>query len=508
MTSPSLGIRFVRNVLWNFGGQLWSLGLAFFTTPYIVHRLGTDAYGLLMTVGIMTSYLWFMDLGLGGASVKYIAEHAARNEWDEVRRILWSSWIAYLFLGALAATVLVLITPLAVYRWFRIPPELQESAVAVFHLSALGFLVGMLNNAPAAIPRALQRFDIVNRISILIGTLQTLLAVGLLALGYSVRAVVAGNLAVAVLSLGIHVGVARRLFPQWGRPRLEAGILRRLIRFGGWLTVSSLAGPILVHLEKIILAHQISTAAVAYYTVPYSLVSRFWILSGAFSGALFPLFSSLHGSGFHTTVVDLNARVTRIVALLLLPLVIFCVVFGRDFLEFWMGPDFAARSTGALQILAIAMLVNAIAWSPYVMLQASGRPDLTAKFHLAELVVHLPLTLVFVRLWGVTGAALAWFFRVALDTSLIYGAAIRLYRLDWRSWVRAIAAPATGIMVATGVILGLSRELVPADWSSVRTLIIVGGSTMLITGISLWRWGLRRGEYRLLLQALGVRGER
>jgi O-antigen/teichoic acid export membrane protein len=173
-----------------------------------------------------------------------------------------------------------------------------------------------------------------------------------------------------------------------------------------------------------------------------------------------------------------------------------------------MGPDFAARSTGALQILAIAMLVNAIAWSPYVMLQASGRPDLTAKFHLAELVVHLPLTLVFVRLWGVTGAALAWFFRVALDTSLIYGAAIRLYRLDWRSWVRAIAAPATGIMVATGVILGLSRELVPADWSSVRTLIIVGGSTMLITGISLWRWGLRRGEYRLLLQALGVRGER
>jgi O-antigen/teichoic acid export membrane protein len=397
---------------------------------------------------------------------------------------------------------------LAVYRWFRIPPELQESAVAVFHLSALGFLVGMLNNAPAAIPRALQRFDIVNRISILIGTLQTLLAVGLLALGYSVRAVVAGNLAVAVLSLGIHVGVARRLFPQWGRPRLEAGILRRLIRFGGWLTVSSLAGPILVHLEKIILAHQISTAAVAYYTVPYSLVSRFWILSGAFSGALFPLFSSLHGSGFHTTVVDLNARVTRIVALLLLPLVIFCVVFGRDFLEFWMGPDFAARSTGALQILAIAMLVNAIAWSPYVMLQASGRPDLTAKFHLAELVVHLPLTLVFVRLWGVTGAALAWFFRVALDTSLIYGAAIRLYRLDWRSWVRAIAAPATGIMVATGVILGLSRELVPADWSSVRTLIIVGGSTMLITGISLWRWGLRRGEYRLLLQALGVRGER
>jgi O-antigen/teichoic acid export membrane protein len=363
----------------------------------------------------------------------------------------------------------------------------------------------MLNNAPAAIPRALQRFDIVNCISILIGTLQTLLAVVLLALGYSVRAVVAGNLAVAVLSLVINVAVARRLLPHWGLPRLDAAILRRLIRFGGWLTVSSLAGPILVHLEKVILAHQISTAAVAYYTVPYKLTSSFWVIPSAFGVALFPVFSSLHGSNLYSTIVDLNLRVTRVVTLLLLPLVIFFAVFGRDFVQFWMGPDFAARSTGALQILAIAMLVNAIAWSPSFMLLASGRPDLAAKFHVAELVVHLPLTLVFVRLWGVTGAALAWFFRVALDTSLIYGAAIRLYHLDWRLWVRAIAAPATGIMVATGVILGLSRELVPADWSPVRTLMIVGGSTMLITGISLWRWGLGRGEYRLLLQALGVR---
>jgi len=508
MTSSSLGIQFVRNVLWNFGGQLWSLGLAFFTTPYIVHKLGTDAYGLLMTVGVVTNYLWFMDLGLGGASVKYIAEHAARREWDEVRRILWSSWIAYLFLGTLAATALVLITPLAVHRLFRIPAELQESAVAVFHLSALGFLVGMLTNAPAAIPRALQRFDIVNRIAILVGTLQTLLTVGLLALGYSIRAVVAGNLAVAVLSLGIHIGVARRLFPHWGRPRLDAAILRRLTRFGGWLTVSSLAGPILVHFEKVMLAHQISTAAVAYYTVPYSLTSRFWIISGAFSASLFPLFSSLHGSGLHATTVDLNLRVTRVVVLLLLAPVIFFVVLGREFLQLWMGPDFAVRSTGALQILAIAILVNAVAWSPCVMLQATGRPDLTAKFHLAELLVHFPLTVVFVRLWGVTGAALAWFFRVALDTSLIYGAAVRLYHLDWRSWVRVIASPATGIMATTGVVLGLSRKLVPVDWSPVQTLMIVGGVSMIIAGISLWRWGLRGGEYRLLLQALGVREER
>jgi O-antigen/teichoic acid export membrane protein len=285
---------------------------------------------------------------------------------------------------------------------------------------------------------------------------------------------------------------------------LDAAILRRLVRFGGWLTVSSLAAPILVHFEKIILANQISTAAVAYYTVPYNLMSSFWIVPSAFGVALYPLFSSLHAWGLYSTIADLNLRITRVVVLVLLPLVIFFIVFGREFLQFWIGPDFAARSSVALQILAIAMLVNAVAWSPSFMLLASGRPDLTAKFHVAELLVHFPLTLVFVPVWGVTGAALTWFFRVALDTCLIYGAALRLYNLRWGSWVRAVASLAAYIMVTSGLFLGLSRELVSAGRSPGQIMVIGGGLSIVITVFFFWRWGLRRSEYRLLLQALGL----
>ena len=51
-----------RNAFWNFGGQAWAVALAFFTTPYVVHNLGADSYGLLMTVGVVTSYFAFSDL--------------------------------------------------------------------------------------------------------------------------------------------------------------------------------------------------------------------------------------------------------------------------------------------------------------------------------------------------------------------------------------------------------------------------------------------------------------
>src|SRR2546428_11138628 len=126
------GVRLARNVVWNFGGQGWSLVLALGFTPYIVHRLGTDAYGLLITVGIVTDYFWFMNLGLGQATVKYLAEHAAAEDWEQVRRIFWASAIVYVVLGSLAALGIVAAGSFLVDRWLTISPELHAVASSLF----------------------------------------------------------------------------------------------------------------------------------------------------------------------------------------------------------------------------------------------------------------------------------------------------------------------------------------------------------------------------------------
>jgi O-antigen/teichoic acid export membrane protein len=71
-------------------------------------------------------------------------------------------------------------------------------------------------------------------------------------------------------------------------------------------------------------------------------------------------------------------------------------------------------------------LVNALALVPFTLLQALGRPDVCAKFHLAELVLYVPMLLLSLRWWGITGAAAAWTVRVTLDAGLLLVAAGRL----------------------------------------------------------------------------------
>jgi O-antigen/teichoic acid export membrane protein len=268
------------------------------------------------------------------------------------------------------------------------------------------------------------------------------------------------------------------------------------------VTLSNLVGPLLVHLEKFALASLVSASAVAYYIIPYNIVTRLYIIPSAFTGALFPLFSSLHGIGKREVNVDVNLRVIRYTMMFLTVPVLFFIVFGQDFLQLWMGLEFARESTNALRILAVAILVNSIAWSSYILIHASGRPDIPAKFHIAELLIHLPLTWWTVRSWGVTGAAWAWFIRVSMGTAWVYFASARLFQMKWRQWLQEVLNPALGVLVIGATIIGLLRTSLYNHMSPGAVLWIFGGGFLTLAALSIGRWGLRREELHLLVRAL------
>src|SRR5207247_10477417 len=79
----------------------------------------------------------------------------------------------------------------------------------------------------------------------------------------------------------------------------------------------------------------------------------------------------------------------KVVALALFPLCLLTVAFGREALAIWLGRNFADNSTRVLQLLAIGVFLNGLANVPFALIQAVGRPDITAKLHLLELPAYL-----------------------------------------------------------------------------------------------------------------------
>jgi O-antigen/teichoic acid export membrane protein len=69
--------------------------------------------------------------------------------------------------------------------------------------------------------------------------------------------------------------------------------------------------------------------------------------------------------------------------------------------------------------MLIGAWLNGIGWVPSAFVQGQGRPDLTAKIHVIELLPFLGLLWAGIHYMGVTGAAAAVAFRMALDTGLL-----------------------------------------------------------------------------------------
>ncbi|MNN65314.1 hypothetical protein D3C81_1808050 [compost metagenome] len=66
----------------------------------------------------------------------------------------------------------------------------------------------------------------------------------------------------------------------------------------------------------------------------------------------------------------------------------------------------------------------------YAFLHAQGRAKLTAIFHVIELPLFVGMLYWLVQGYGVIGAAVAWLFRVSIDTLLLGGAVYRLRRVE------------------------------------------------------------------------------
>jgi O-antigen/teichoic acid export membrane protein len=205
-------------------------------------------------------------------------------------------------------------------------------------------------------------------------------------------------------------------------------MLRPLLAFGGWMSVSNVVSPLLVYLDRFMLGAFVGLSAVGYYTAPFDGVVRMLIVPGSLVNALFPSVSAMHATGDRDGIKRVFSKAVRnMTAILAVPALVL-MIFGPTLLRFWLGDAYAENGGTAVRILAFGVLVNSLAHLPSSFIVAIGRPDVNAKFHMLELLIHLPLAWWLINRFGVTGAAIAWTIRVTFDAGLLFTALARLLK--------------------------------------------------------------------------------
>jgi O-antigen/teichoic acid export membrane protein len=399
----------IKNVLYNFISQSWFFILAFFTTPYIVNKLGSDSYGVLSLVGVVLGYFAFLNFGLGPAVIKYISEYNAKKDYKSINKVIGSAAVFYLLIGVLGGGVILLLTKVIVNRLLKIPPQLIEVSYFAFYIGAAGFLINMLVSVVSSVLPALQRFDVANKIRIIIGTISILLTVLLLYSGYTLREIILLNLIISILSLIVYYIVCKKILPEFSfKPLFDKDIFKKLFHFGLSVLIAQISTTVVYELDKFLIGIFLPVSYITYYIIPFNIGQKILTVQGVVSPVVFPAVSDLSAEKLKDKIRELYIRSQRFIINLTLPLMIILIIFAKKFLFLWIGPDFAAKGTLSLQILMIGFFVTGLTSMPSSVSQGLNRPYIAAKFSFISAILSILFLLILIPLFGITCAAMTF----------------------------------------------------------------------------------------------------
>lgn len=475
-----------RNTLLNLAGQGGPLLIAAAAIPFIIRGLGMERFGILSIIWLAPEYFAFIDLGLGRATIKYVAEALGSGDQQRMSRVVWTAVTLQVFLGLLGALGLISIAGLLTQYVLNIPLDLQSESKTAFYLLALSIPLVLVTSSLSAVLAAAQRFDLVNSVSASFNVVNLVLTlVGVVYLDWYLTQIVAMLVLSRFLALIVNYIMCLRAFPALTRPpSFRLVELRTLLAFGGWLTVSSAVVPLLLYLDRFIIGASLTMAAVAYYSVSYEVVTRLWIIPMSLVATLFPAFSVLIGRGEKERLPLLLARSMKWLLLTVGSAVVVIAAFAEDILQLWLGADFARESGPVLQILAVGILLNCMVQVQYAVVQALGRPDVTAKFHLIQLPIHGLLLWWFVALWGTTGAAIAQSMRLAIEGVLLLIASCRMVSLPFYSLVSGKVVQ-SWLLLFVFVMMSIGISSLPLTfWLRLSVLGVIFSAV----GLTVWRY--------------------
>ena len=427
-----------RSATLNFIGGILPMFVALVTTPIYLHYIGAARYGVLAIVWMVQGYFGFLDLGLSSATSNRIAQ-LGEEPHREREAVLWTALILNAALG-LAGGVALYGLMHVLLSYFDMGPDLRNELLpalpCVACLVPLSNLISVFNGALVG----RERFGTLNVVTLPVTLMYQLVPLGAaLLFGPNLRYLVYGTLVAGIAALLVTAFAVWRVFPLGLAAGPRRDLVGKLFSYGAWISVTSLAQPLLETADRLMIGHALGPQAVTYYQVPFNLAGRVRIFPSVIVRTLFPRLSALDTA----SAAALSSSSIRGLAAALTPMTVFGIFLMHPFLSLWVGQDFAARAASVGETILVGIWLTSIASLAACHLQAIGKPGIVARFQAYEMLPFFALLWWMLQHFGVLGAALAWSARCLLDGVLLLHAA----RLDARP-TRMLAVPALIIALA------------------------------------------------------------
>jgi len=466
------------NTTWNILFALWSTVVTFFLTPFLISRLGTDHYGLFILIMTVSGLMGIMNLGLGEATLRYVAYHYGRKDLSGINRVVGATFSVYILTGFIGWSILFFGAS-RIADLLALPASDHALGVSLIRLAAVNFSLGLVFSAFGTIPQALQRYDISTKINIAQSLFHVSGIVIILLNGLGIYEIIVWSVASSLFKQVINICVAKKLIPDIRlRPSISKEGIRQIFGYGIYSFFTYMMGIVWGQADRLLLGAFASPAAVGYLSAPLQISFRSTGFIARVGDVLLPRFSSMKD---HDEIQRLYLDATWTMLCATIVIFVPLTVLFPDFLRLWINPEFARKSAWIAQLIAFSCIFRG-AFIPYIgLLGGLGKPQYISYISLAVGLTSLAVNVILIPIFGLSGAGYAYIIETLWSFAAVVFICRRLLAMaSARPLFHAVALPAGLALLALAGAVTIRTLLADPGWIG---FLALGAGMAVSTGL-------------------------
>lgn len=385
---------------------------AIFVTPFIVKCLGDSSYGVYRIIVSLISYMSVLNFGFGNSAIRYLAEFRVKNQKNKEREFL--TVIKYMNFFAIC---ICFIAGVIIYNLldnvFSNSLTLVEVDLAkeLFRILIIGVIVSVLNDIYASIINAYEQFVFAKGIDVIRNILKIALVFMILSFNHSAVYLTMIDLALNVFVLvsnmyyvhfKLNIAISSH-FPKLSRIDIE--FYKEVFIYAVMVLLNMIINQLIWNTDSIIIGVRLDSTSASVYGVGSTISSMFYNMSLVIGNLLMPKTVQMVKCGASKSeLTDYMIKVARIQAFIILFIVSAYFVMGKQFIQLWMGDNYAEAWISSLMIM-IGSVFASLLVTGHAILKTMNKQNFFMGTYFIIFLLNAVITYVVVADKGIIGAA-------------------------------------------------------------------------------------------------------
>ena len=318
--------------------------ITFVYTPIMLRLMGNSEYGLYSLVSSVIAYLSVLDMGFGNAMIRFVSKAKARKEKKEEYKINGLFLILYSIIGIITIIIGCILLS-NIQKMFPALTDIEiKKAKIIMEILIFTIAISFPLSIFDSYVLACEKFKFLKTLNLIKTISIPLTMLPLLFLGYKSIAMV---IVTSAYNIIYHIATLICCFKKLNMKikisvkNIDKDLFKSIFNYSFFVFLSLIVDTVFNNTDQVILGSVCGTMAVSIYAVGTKIVNMNVTVSTTISGLFLPRITKmLEEKDSDEKISDLFIKVSRIQIYLMMLILSGFVIFGRQFLNLWVGPDY------------------------------------------------------------------------------------------------------------------------------------------------------------------------